>query len=154
MQASDRNSSSPRSLGHLLVSIRPVRGKAGGGGARLGGGQGQQANKEPPLSHNTIKVRFILPTELSQRVFGVYNRLATDTVLPICLPGNTRDPNKHIHSQTQQICPKHKNTNNYHNKSSEWIQCWVWGKRWVVKRRKTRRGSAVAGSFKCLHEHW
>ncbi|XP_076056530.1 uncharacterized protein LOC143034409 isoform X2 [Oratosquilla oratoria] len=49
------------------------------------------ANDQPIPSHKTMKVSFVLPSELRQRVLGEYKRLTSDKLLSACLLGKTQN---------------------------------------------------------------
>lgn len=69
------------------------------------------ANEQPIPSHQTMKVQFVLPSELRQKVWGEYKRLTTDKLLSACLLGKTQNPNEHLHSRIWRYCSKYKNAN-------------------------------------------
>lgn len=69
------------------------------------------ANKKPIPSQSNMKVRFLLLTELRQKVWNEYRRLTSDKILSACLLGKTQNPNEHLHSRIWRYCSKYKNTN-------------------------------------------
>lgn len=58
-----------------------------------------------------MKVQFVLPSELRQKVWGEYKRLTQDKLLSACLLGKTQNPNEHLHSRIWRFCSKYKNQN-------------------------------------------
>lgn len=69
------------------------------------------ARKENIPSHKTMKVQFVLPSNLRQKVCGEYRRLTQDKLLSACLLGKTQNPNEHLHSRIWRFCSKYKNQN-------------------------------------------
>lgn len=69
------------------------------------------ANNKPIPSHKNMKVSFLLPSELRQKVWGEYRRLTSDKILSACLLGKTQNPNEHLHSRIWRYCSKYKNAN-------------------------------------------
>ena len=55
------------------------------------------ANNQPVPSHNEMKVKFVLSSELRQKVWAEYKRLTSDKILSACLLGKTQNPNEHLH---------------------------------------------------------
>lgn len=66
------------------------------------------ANDEEPQSHSKMKVKFVLPAELRQKVWGEYRRLTSDKLLSACLLGKTQNQNEHLHSRVWRYCSKYK----------------------------------------------
>ena len=58
-----------------------------------------------------MKVKFVVPSELRQRVWGEYKRLTSDMILSACLLEKTQNPNEHLHSRVWRYCSKYKKTN-------------------------------------------
>lgn len=69
------------------------------------------ANDQPIPSHNTMKISFVLPSELRQKVFEEYKRLTSDKILSACLLGKTQNQNEHLHSRVWRYCSKYKKAN-------------------------------------------
>ncbi|KAK3887257.1 hypothetical protein Pcinc_008653 [Petrolisthes cinctipes] len=69
------------------------------------------ANNEQPQSHTNMKVKFVLPSELRQKVWGEYRRLTSDKLLSACLLGKTQNQNEHLHSRVWRYCSKYKCAN-------------------------------------------